>query len=131
MPLLLILEDTTADLRKAADIARSAGFTEFEVNAFATRARRYLEEAINGEGPLPDAILVDLELGFESGFELLRFWHGNQKLRHIPVIIWTVMGAHEREICDLFGVYGFVSKDDSPDVLRAALANVLANTREP
>jgi CheY-like chemotaxis protein len=130
MPLVLILEDNPTDLRKAADAARQAGFTELEVSGYASEARVYPEKATrDGRDSLPDAMVVDLDLGIESGFELLRFWHGNPRLKPIPLIVWTVTGSHQREICDLFGVYGFVSKEDGPEVLTKALRNILEGTK--
>jgi CheY-like chemotaxis protein len=126
MPLLLVLEDTVADSRKAVDIARAAGFTEFEVVNSPTRALVYIEKALDKEVPLPDGMIVDLELGRESGFELVRFWHRNPRLRGIPVIIWTIMGDEQREICGFFGVSRFVSKYDSPDVLTEALMDIIS-----
>ena len=126
MPLLLLVEDTPADLRKAWDIAQSAGFTECEVSTYASNALMYLEKAFEGKAPLPDAMLIDLNLGTESGFELLRFWHGNSKLKRIPIVVWSVMDGSEREICRLFGVYRFVSKHDSPAVLREALVSIIS-----
>jgi hypothetical protein len=74
---------------------------------------------------MPNALVIDLDLGIESGFELLRFWHGNPNVRPIPVIIWTGTGAHEREISDLFGVYRFVPKGDGPQPLLKALSGVI------
>ena len=125
MALVLIVDDNQADGRRAADLARRAGFAEIEINGFASGARLYLEKAMSGQGPLPDAMVVDLVLGLESGFELLRFWHGNPQLKAIPVIIWTGMGDHEREICRCFGVRSFVCKHDGSEVLLEALSAIL------
>lgn len=124
MPRVLILEDTPADLRKAADVAKRAGFTEIEVFRFATDAQLYLENAIKEKVPVPDAMVIDLELGVESGFEVLRFWHSNRQLRPIPVVVWSVMGRHEREICELFHINRFVSEDDGSPALLDALASI-------
>ncbi len=125
MALVLILEDDPADGRRAADLARRAGFAEIELNGFASEARLYLERGMSGHGPLPDAMVVDLDLGLESGFEILRFWYGNPRLKAIPVIIWTVMGDHEREICRCFGVSSFVCKHDGSEALLEALSAIL------
>ncbi|MGC2637055.1 MAG: hypothetical protein WA294_07735 [Acidobacteriaceae bacterium] len=125
MPLLLLLEDSPADIRKAADIGRHAGFTEVEVYRFSTDGKIYLEKGLRGEVPLPQAIVIDIDLGIESGFELLRFWHRIPQLKAIPLVVWTVTGDQYREICVLFGVCQFVSKDDGPAALLAALRSIL------
>ena len=44
MALVLIVEDNQADGRRAADLARRAGFAEIELNGFASGARLYLEK---------------------------------------------------------------------------------------
>jgi len=125
MSLLLVLEDNPADLRRAADIARRAGFSELEVNQYAGDAKAYLEKATGGKVPRPDAILVDLALGHDSGFEMLRFWHSSPQLKKIPVVVWTLARATQLEICRYFGVQLLVSKDDDPNVLREALASTI------
>jgi len=127
MSLLLLLEDSPADIKRADEVARRAGFTEIEVHRFATDARIYLEKGLRGEVPLPEAIVLDIDLGLESGFELLRFWHRIPELKTIPLFVWTVTGDQYREVCGLFGVCEFVSKDDGPAALLKVLAPVIPN----
>jgi hypothetical protein len=55
----------------ARQTARSAGFSEIEAGADIHSAKRSLEEALGAEGSLPDLILLDLDLGQESGYEIL------------------------------------------------------------
>ena len=127
MPLLLVLADRAIDRRKAVKLGESAGFTEFVTKEFASDTQIYLEKALNDLTPLPDAMLVDLDLGIESGFEVLRYWRENPRLAAIPVIVWTVMEA--REICTLFGVHRFVAKDDDAG-LSEALETALADSTD-
>jgi CheY-like chemotaxis protein len=130
MPLLLILEDTPAELQKAVEIAQRAGFTKFETSPYATRAHRYLEKASEGRVPLPDAMVIDIDLGIENGFELVRFWHSTERLKKIPLIVWSVM-EDQREICELFGVYRLILKYEGPDILKEALAKLIADSAAP
>jgi CheY-like chemotaxis protein len=52
---------------------------------------------------MPDAMVIDLDLGVESGFELVRFWHGTPQLKPIAVVIWAMMEQQERfAACLLF-----------------------------
>jgi CheY-like chemotaxis protein len=124
MTRLLIVEDQPNDLRNATETARSLGFTEVEARSSAMAAKLYLEKAVEGDHPLPEVILLDLDLGYESGFELLRFWHGNPNLSAIPMIVWTVMGEDQREICRLFKVTAFISKSDGLHLLKEALTGL-------
>lgn len=118
---VLIVEDQTSDLRVAADLARSLGASTIEARVNATSAKSYLESALDGKKALPDLIIVDLDLGYESGFELLRYWHGNPRLSNIRLIVWTVMGDEQREICRLFKVNAVVSKGDGTVALKQAM----------
>ena len=120
MACLLIVEDRPKDLSAAADLARSVGFSSVEKHASAGTAKLYLEKAMDGGPALPDAIVLDLELGSESGSELLRFWHSQPRLAEIPMIVWTLLND-QREMCRLFKVTAFISKGDVGQ-LRESLA---------
>ena len=90
----------------------------------AMAAKMYLEKGLEEELPLPEAIVLDLDLGYESGFELLRFWHGRPRLAEIPMIVWTVLGDEQREICQLFKVTAYISKTDGVHLLKEALGGL-------
>jgi CheY-like chemotaxis protein len=125
MPLILILEDEAADLRKASDAAKLAGFTEVEICRFATDARLYLDKALSGLVPMPNAMVVDLNLGVENGFEILRFWHSTPVLTKIPVIVWSILGGREHQLADLFRVYRFLPKQAGTEALSGALRELI------
>jgi CheY-like chemotaxis protein len=126
MSRLLIVEDQPNDLRNAAEVARSLGFTSVEARASSMAARVLLDAGLLGETSLPDAIILDLDLGYESGYELLRFWHSTPQLSKIPLIVWTVAGDEQREICGLFKVNAYVSKMDDISQLRNVLSGFAA-----
>lgn len=123
MKSLLLVDDRPNDLRIAADAAKELGIAEVNAQTSIMRARMFLEKGLDGEVPLPDAIVLDLDLGHESGFELLRFWHSTPQLSGIPLMIWSVLDR-EREICNLFKVKSFVSKWEGPKAFREALAQL-------
>src|SRR5215813_9550957 len=99
---LLIVEDQSADLRVAVDVVKSLGFSVVEARTSSTAARAYLESVLEGKEPLPDVMIVDLDLGYESGFELLRFRHGHPELSSMRLVVWTVLGEQQQQICRLF-----------------------------
>ncbi|MGA8730519.1 MAG: hypothetical protein WB608_17325 [Terracidiphilus sp.] len=121
---LLVVEDQPKDLQFAADTAHSMGITEVEARTSVGAARAYLEKGLNGEGPLPDGIVLDLDLGYDSGYELLRYWHSTPRLSEIPVIVWSVLGNDQREMCNLFKVKCYVAKWEGPEAFREALGNL-------
>ncbi|HKR26625.1 MAG TPA: response regulator [Acidobacteriaceae bacterium] len=118
---VLIVEDQPNDLRIAAGAAKASGFSGVEARTSAETAKAFLQDAIEGRLAMPDAIVLDLDLGHDSGFEVLRFWHSNPRLRSIPLIVWTVLGEQYREICRLFQVRAFLYKGEDISVLQTAL----------
>jgi CheY-like chemotaxis protein len=119
---VLILENDPADLLVATSVVEVLGIDH--IHAFATLAgsQTFLESGLRGEIALPDAMIIDLDLGHESGFELLRFWRMNPPLESIPVIVWTALGAaHYREMCEVFRVHRFLGKWEGQAALRDCL----------
>jgi DNA-binding response OmpR family regulator len=121
---VLIVEDHPSDLHMAAEAATASGFSAIEARGSAVMAKAYLEKALQGEQPLPDAIVLDLDLGYDSGFELLRFWHSNPDLSKIPLVVWTVLGEQYREICRMFKVSAYVCKGEDISVLQQVLSGL-------
>ncbi len=66
-------------------------------------------------------MVLDLDLGYESGFEILRFWHSNPELSKIKMVVWTALGNEQRELCRLFGVRSVVSKWEGAPALKREL----------
>jgi CheY-like chemotaxis protein len=129
MTSLLVLEDQSRHIRVATDTASSLGISTIKACSNMHAATAYLEKALQGESPLPDGIVVDLDLGYDSGFELLRIWHSSPQLRVIPLIVWTQLGEDCTEICALFKVDAIVQKWEGPAKLREALEVVKSSTR--
>jgi CheY-like chemotaxis protein len=123
---LLIVEDQPNDLRVAAKVAEGCGFSEVEGRSSSVMARTHLEKALAGEHPLPDAILLDLDLGHDSGFELLRFWHSEPRLSAIPLVVWSILGDQYGEICRMFKVNAYINKGDDVSHLRSVLSRLSA-----
>ncbi|HLY41257.1 MAG TPA: hypothetical protein VKR52_08580 [Terracidiphilus sp.] len=122
---LLVVENEPKDLKRAADAALVVGFSEVEGKTTPEAARVYLEGRLDDERELPAGIVLDLDFGYESGFELLRYWHSTPKLRSIPVIVWSVMGDEQKKMCDLFKIKQFVGKWEGDEVLHKALESIL------
>lgn len=121
---LLVVENEPKHLKFAAETARTLGIAEVEGRTTLEAARAYLEKGLSGDGPLPDGIVLDLDLGYESGYELLRFWHCNPQLSKIPVVVWSVLGEEQRTLCGLFKVRSYVGKWEGPAAFREALGSL-------
>lgn len=73
----------------------------------------------------PDITILDLVLGRETGFELLKRLQG--KLPHLPVLVLSMLpeslnAANALEL----GARGYIMKSESPDLILAALRRVLS-----
>lgn len=123
--LLLVVENEPKDMKNAGDSARAAGFAEVEGKTSPYAARIYLEDGLANGHKLPDGILLDLDFGVESGYELLRFWHSNPKLRTIPLIVWSILGEEQKQMCGLFKVKQFVGKWEGSEALQNALKEIV------
>jgi|SRR5215831_17902772 len=122
---LLLVENDAKDARMAAETARSVGFDQVDAKPSVESARAYLEKALEGREMLPNGIILDLDLEYESGYELLRYWHKTPRLREIPLVVWSILGQEHAEMCKLFHVNLFVGKWEDAQELRQALASLV------
>lgn len=127
MKRLLLLENEAQDAMSASAIAESLGIDEVEAYRSVHMAMLALEKAARGERPLPDGIVLDLDLGVESGYELLRYWRITPPLAEVPLMVWSI-AEEQRVVCELFRVSAFVSKWEGAGVFRQALAALLASS---
>lgn len=130
MKSLLLVEDDPKDVRVAAEAARSLGIVDIDAHTSVQSAQVRLDKGLRDEVPLPDAIVLDLNLGYESGYELLRFWHRTPRLNKIPLIVWSVLGEEQRGICELFKVNSYVAKWEGEEAFRRALADLQQPTMQ-
>ena len=121
---LLIVENEPKDLLQAAETARAAGISAVEAKTSYESARTLLERGLRGELSLPDAIVLDLDLGHDSGHELLRFWYSSPGLTSIPMVVWSRLGEGQKEVCEAFRIRAFVSKCEGIAALRRVLEDI-------
>lgn len=120
----VVIDDSLSDLRKATEVLRNVGVNEVEHILTVPKACLYLQEIVDGRRAAPDLIILDLQFPLESGFEVLRFRRSNRNVSAIPVVVWTVMGPTEQELCCFFGAV-VVPKHEGPKGLEGALKSVL------
>ncbi len=125
-PRVLVIENSPLYVAKAVHILKNMKLDEPLVLTSVAKALMYLEDVLAGEKQCPELILLDLEFGAESGFEILRFRKANPRLQQCEVLVWTVMGEREKELCRLFGVT-YISKQDGDSALESALRDVIAS----
>ena len=129
MSRLLIVEDDLRDVRFAERCGKQSGFSSTINTPSVEAAHALLEKARIEEQDLPDAILLDIDLGPESDLEFLRMRYQNPWSMKISVVVWTRLGDHYREVCSLFHLHGYVEKSAGEYELNEALQSTVQQPR--
>jgi len=100
---LMLVEDSPADVRLAQEVFRDAGFRHrLHVARDGEQALRMLRrEGEHARLPLPDLVLLDLNLPRRDGREVLREVKADPRLRQIPVLILSTSKA-ERDVVECY-----------------------------
>lgn len=121
MSRVLIVEDNNSDLRQSAAILKRLQVEKIDTVNNVPSAVMHLQDAAEGRKPAPDLVLLDLAFTRESGFEVLRYWKSNRdQLKNTNVVVWTIMGETEQQLCRYFGVQ-VVPKWAGPQELESVL----------
>jgi chemotaxis family two-component system response regulator Rcp1 len=94
---ILLVEDNQADIVLMQEVLADAGITlNMHTANDGEEAIAYLRrEGVYAEDPLPDLIILDLNIPKKHGYEVLREIKEDEHLQHIPVIIMTTSRARE------------------------------------
>ncbi|HEY1647498.1 MAG TPA: hypothetical protein VGF96_05935 [Terracidiphilus sp.] len=125
MPRILIIENDPRDVRFAEQGAMQSGFSSIIKTPSAEAAHARLEKARIDKEDLPDVILLDIDLGSESGFDFLRVRYMTPWLLRIPLVVWTKLANHNQSFCDVFKVQAYVQKSAGEYGLSKALENIM------
>lgn len=122
---LLIVEDNPKDMLVASSVAQAIGVSNVQGTNSLAGALSILEGGLKGEVPLPDAILLDLDLGLDSGYEVLRLWRTTPEMNKVRVIVWSILSDDHKQMCDVFRVTCFMGKWEGQVALRESLVKCL------
>jgi DNA-binding NarL/FixJ family response regulator len=127
MSSVFIIEDHHMTSRGLADYLASSGiWTIAGIAASFAGAKESLESL--APASRPDVIILDLQLGKESGFEVLAWLHSQAAFRTTPVLVFSQFDdtAHRNAALQL-GAQGYVSKGEDNEAFAKALEKVLYN----
>jgi CheY-like chemotaxis protein len=117
---VLIVDDNTHFLKAARGLLERDGMTVVAVATTSAEALRRVDEL------RPDVILVDVDLGPESGFELARHIAAPTRAARPPVVLISASPQQDLvELIDDSSAIGFVSKSD---LSGQAIGRLLATT---
>jgi len=116
---ILVVEDEAAIAELIAVNLRLAGYTVLYAMD-AAQAQTLIRAA------LPDLILLDWMLPGASGLALTKTLRGDERTRHVPIILLTAKGAEADKVAGLqAGADDYVTKPFSPRELLARIQAVL------
>ena len=123
---ILLIEDTTADSDWCRQVLHDMGYNGIQLITNVHTAKDYLDDVLNKLTYPPDAIVLDIGLGYDSGFEILRKCHANAKLINVPVLVWTSRRDANTETFSMFlGAQDFLVKSRDSAEFRDTIERLL------
>ena len=123
---ILLIEDHSTDSDTCTRALHDLGYDGVQLITHLTEAEYHLDDIISKLTKPPAAIVLDLGLGADSGFTLLRKCHAEPGLQRVPILVWT---KHTDDLSKTFSEYlgaeDFLVKSDDEQELRQALTRLL------
>lgn len=103
---ILLVEDNPGDARLAVEALKDSKVHNnlYHVKDGVEAMRFLRRQAEYADAPLPDLVLLDLNLPRKDGHEVLKEMKGDAKLRLIPVVVLTTSAA-ERDLIKSYNLH--------------------------
>ncbi|MGB8132243.1 MAG: response regulator [Candidatus Angelobacter sp.] len=129
---ILLIEDQPAFSDTCTRALHELGYDGVQLITRVQEAENHLDDIVSNLTEAPAAIVLDLGLGLDSGFTLLRKCHAEPRLQQVPILVWT---KHSDELSKVFSNYlgakDFLVKSGDPQQLRDALKRLMAPDAAP
>lgn len=123
---ILLIEDETSASDACTRALHELGYDGVQLITQLMAAEQHLADIVSGLTRAPAAIVLDLGLGLDSGFTVLRTCHAQPKLQQVPILVWT---KHTDQLAKTFSNYlgakVFLVKSSDEQELREALKRLL------
>jgi CheY-like chemotaxis protein len=123
---ILLIEDQAFASDACTTALHELGYDGVQLITHLMEAEYHLDDIVSNLTKAPAAIVLDLGLGVDSGFAILRKCHAEPKLRGIPILVWT---KHTDDLAKKFSNYlgakDFLVKSSDRQELSAALKRLL------
>jgi DNA-binding response OmpR family regulator len=123
-PSILVIDDEPDILAALTFLLEDEGY-----RVQASEKGDYAESLLDGNGELPDLIVLDVLLSGKDGRLICRALKHHPATAHIPVVMISAHPNAEQSVKDV-GADAFVAKPFSIDDILATVAGLLAAARE-
>jgi DNA-binding response OmpR family regulator len=124
---ILLIEDEPSASTVCATVLHEMGYDGVQLITQVLAAEQHLDDIVSNLTGPPAAIVLDLGLGYDSGFSVLRKCHAEPRLKKVPILVWTKRSDREtKSFCDQLGADDFLVKSDDDRELRETLKKLLA-----
>lgn len=125
---ILLIEDEPKFSESCAEVLHELGYDGVQLITSLGAAEQHLDDIVSNMTSAPDALVLDLGLGLDSGFAVLRKCHSEPKLQNVPILVWTKHTDNlAKTFSDYLGAKDFLVKSSDEQELREALKRLLVN----
>jgi CheY-like chemotaxis protein len=124
--IILLIEDEPKFSESCAEVLHELGYDGVQLITSLGAAEQHLDDIVSNMTAAPDALVLDLGLGLDSGFAVLRKCHSEPKLQNVPILVWTKhTDSLAKTFSDYLGAKDFLIKSSDERELREALKHLL------
>ncbi len=128
---ILLIEDQAHASDSCTEALHELGYNGVQLITSLGAAEQHLDDIVSNLTGPPDAIVLDLGLGLDSGFAVLRKCHAEPKLQQVPILVWTKhTDALAKTFSGYLGAKDFLVKSDDRVELSEALRRLLVASPE-
>ena len=128
---ILLIEDQAYASDSCTEALHELGYDGVQLITSLGAAEQHLDDIVSNLTGPPDAIVLDLGLGLDSGFAVLRKCHAEPKLQQVPILVWTKhTDALAKTFSGYLGARDFLLKSDDRLELSEALKRLLVASPE-
>tara|TARA_B100000768_G_C10976122_1_gene247802 strand:+ start:97 stop:510 length:414 start_codon:yes stop_codon:yes gene_type:complete len=121
---VLLIEDNIIELMK---MKRTVSFLKLEHQIIEAKNAEIALEILEDKNPLPDLILLDLNMPKISGIEFLSILKNREEFSNIPTVILTTSNNQkDLEECYRIGISGYILKPLKYDEYISKIEKVLS-----
>jgi Response regulators consisting of a CheY-like receiver domain and a winged-helix DNA-binding domain len=124
---ILLIEDEGRASDVCTEALHKLGYDGVQLITSLMEAEQHLDDIVSHLTEAPAAIVLDLGLGVDSGFAVLRKCHSEPRLQQVPILVWT---KHTDDLAKTFSEYlgaqDFLVKSGDEQELSDALKRLLS-----